>query len=117
MNIKYRNNIYSSEDVPLFVYFKTDKNRREFINILQYYKVGTYCRVNCIQFILAGKAVIKDKRTPMFFCIEDKEEKRELQRSLFNAPDEDNNAMMCAPPDIDENILLKWVQKHLEELD
>ena len=117
MNIKYRDKIYSSEDVPLFVYFKTDANRREFINILQHYVVGTYCRVNCIQFVLAGKAVIKDKRAVMYFCIIDKVEKRTLQRNLFNVPDEDNNAMMCAPADIDENILLDWVQKHLEELD
>ena len=117
MNIKYRNKIYSSEDIPIFVYFKTNKNREDFLNLLQYYKLGTYCKVNCVYFVLAGKTVIKDKRAGIHFCINDKEEKKTLQRSLFNVNDTDNNAMMCAPPDIDEDNLISWVQKHLEILD
>ena len=117
MNIKYRNKIYSSEDIPIFVYFKTNKNREDFLNILQYYKIGTYCKINCVYFVLAGKTVIKDKRASIYFCIKENEEKRALQRSLFNINDTDNNAMMCSPTDIKENNLISWVQKHLEALD
>jgi len=97
--IKYRDKTYSSIDLPIFIYFKTDKNRNDFINLLQFYELGTWCRVNCMYFVLAGKTVIKDKR------------------SLFDTNDADNNAMMCAPDDIDEDTLLKWVQNHLEKLD
>jgi len=115
--IKYRDKTYSSTDLPIFIYFKTDKNRNDFINLLQYYELGTWCKVNCMYFVLAGKSVIKDKRAFIYFRIDEKEEKRTLQRSLFDTNDADNNAMMCAPDDISEEILLKWVQNHLEKLD
>ena len=117
MNIKYRNKVYSSDDIPIFIYFKTDKNREEFVNLLQYYKLGTYCRVNCMHLVFAGKQVIKDKRAFIYFRIDEKEEKRTLQRSLFNIGDTDNNAMLCAPSDISEDNLMLWVEKHLEKLD
>lgn len=117
MNIKYRDKIYSSEDLPIFIYFKTDKNRKDFINLLQYYKLGTFLKVNCMHSVLAGNTVIKDKRAFIYFKIDEKEEKRTLQRSLFEHNDPDNNAMMCAPNDIDEDTLINWVQSYLDSLD
>ena len=116
MNIKYRNKIYKSEDLPIFIFFKTDGNRKEFINILEHYKAGTFCRINCVHSILAGNTVIKDKRSPIFFNIEDKEEKRTLQRSLFDNDVDDNNAMMCSPSDTKEDNLISWVEKNLDNL-
>lgn len=117
MIIKYKNKTFSSEDLPIFVYFKTDSNRKEFLNQLVYYKLGEFCRLTCVHSILAGNTVIKNKRAYTYFKINDKEEKRLLQRSLWDNDDPDNNAMMCAPPDIKENNLLNWVEKHLDLLD
>ena len=117
MIIKYKNKIYNSEDLPIFVYFKTDSNRKEFLNQLAIYKLGDFRRITCMHSILAGNTVIKNKRAYIYFKIDEKEEKRLLQRSLWDNNDPDNNAMMCAPTDIKENNLLSWVEKYLDKLD
>lgn len=117
MIIKYRNKNYSSEDLPIFVYFKTDFNRKEFLSILAHYKLGTYYRITCTHAILAGNTIIKDKKAYIYFRIDEKEEKRLLQRSLWENDEPDNNAMMCAPSDIKETNLLSWVEKNIDRLD
>ena len=116
MNIKYRDQLYRSEDIPIFVYFKTDNNRQNFINDLNDYKVGTFKLIKSIHSILAGNTIIRDKRAYIYFNIENIEEKKILQKSLFDSNVEGNNAMLCSPPDIDEDVLLKWVEKNLDEL-
>jgi len=116
VNIKYRDQLYKSEDIPIFVYFKTDSNRQDFINDLNDYKVGTFKYIKGIYSVLAGNIVIKDKRANIYFNIENIEEKKILQKSLFDSNVEGNNAMLCSPPDIDETVLLDWVQKKLPEL-
>jgi hypothetical protein len=115
VNIKYRNKIYSSNDLPIFVYFKTEDNRQDFINTLNNYQVGTFKPIRCIHSILAGNTLIKDKRSCIQFNIEDVEEKRILQKSLYNN-DEENNAMLCGPGDIDEGILLDWIEKYINKI-
>lgn len=116
MKIRYRKQIYSSENIPIFVYFKTDVNRKEFINVLNEYQVGTFKPIKCIHSVLAGNTIIKDKRALVYLNIDDIEEKRVLQRSLFDNDFENNNAMLCSPSDINETVLLDWVQKNLNEL-
>ena len=116
MKIRYRKQIYSSENIPIFVYFKTDGNRKEFLNVLNEYQVGTFKPVKCIHSVLAGNTIIKDKRALVYLNIDDIEEKKILQKSLFDNNFEENNAMLCSPPDIDEDVLLKWVEKNLDEL-
>lgn len=116
MNIKYRELLYKSEDVPIFVYFKTDDNRQNFINTLNEYKVGTFKPIKGVHSILAGNTIIKDKRTNIYLNIENIEEKRVLQKNLFDNNFEENNAMLCSPPDIDEAVLLEWVQRNLDKL-
>ena len=116
MNIKYRELLYKSEDVPIFVYFKTDDNRQNFINTLNEYKVGTFKPIKGVHSILAGNTIIKDKRTNIYLNIENIEEKRVLQKNLFDNNFEENNAMLCSPPDIDEAVLLEWVQRNLDNL-
>ena len=116
MNIRYRKLLYRSEDIPIFVFFKTDSNRQDFINTLNEYKVGTFKPIKGIHSILAGNTVIRDKRANIYLNIENIEEKRILQKSLFDNNFEENNAMLCSPPDIDEDVLLKWVEKNLDEL-
>lgn len=116
MNIRYRKQLYRSEDIPIFVFFKTDSNRQIFINDLNEYKVGTFKIIKGIHSILAGNTVIRDKRTNIYLNIENVEEKRVLQKSLFDNNFEENNAMLCSPPDINEAVLLEWVQNKLDEL-
>ena len=116
MNIRYRKQLYRSEDIPIFVFFKTDSNRQIFINDLNEYKIGTFKNVKGIHSILAGNTVIRDKRTNIYLNIENIEEKRVLQKSLFDNNFEENNAMLCSPPDINEAVLLEWVQSKLDEL-
>jgi hypothetical protein len=116
VNIKYRELLYKSEDVPIFVYFKTDDNRQNFINTLNEYKVGTFKPIKGVHSILAGNTIIKDKRTNIYLNIENIEEKRVLQKNLFDNNFEENNAMLCSPPDIDEAVLLEWVQRNLDKL-
>ena len=115
MTIKYRNKTYSSEDIPLFIYFKENDNQKEFLNILRTYNTGEFCKLKCVFSILAGNTVIKDKRAPIYFCIEDDDEKRILQKSLFDNVD-DNNAMICSPPDINERVIGEWVDKNINKI-
>ena len=115
MNIKYRNKIYRSEDVPVFVYFRSNENRIEFVNILKNYKIGIYHEVRCFHAVIAGKKVIKDKRSSIEFMIEDIAEKKNLQKSLFQQTG-DSNAMICSPGDIKQEHLHKWIENNLDEL-
>lgn len=117
MNIKYRNKIYSSDSVPLFIFFKTNQNRKEFITVLSGYKLGTYKEINCMYAVLAGSALVKDKRAKIYFSIDNIDEKRNLQKSLFDNDVDQNNAMLCSPTDINENVLYDWIEKNVHKLD
>lgn len=116
MNIKYRNKVYSSDNVPLFVFFKTNRNRREFITVLSEYKLGTYREVDCMHAILAGSVLVKDKRAKIYFSIDNIDEKKTLQKNLFDNDVNENNAMLCSPGDINENVLIDWIDKNVHKL-
>lgn len=114
MKVKYRNKIYSSTDVPLFFYFKTPKNKNEFIDFLaNNLLIKEYKRATSIYVILAGNTVIKDKRAGIYISFDEKEEKKHLQKSIFFNP-EDSNAFLCSPPDIKERDLEIWLERKLE---
>ena len=83
MKLKYKDKEYDSEDVPLFIMFKTLKHKKNFINNLAVYKLGVYNSTQDIQVVLAGNDCLKDKRTKLYFCINDKEEK--ILNSLLNS--------------------------------
>jgi len=114
--LKYKNKKYNSDDVPLFLYFKSNKNKREFIDILANYNiVNEFIVVKCVDIVLAGNKVIKDKRSDLYINIPSKEEKREIQRYLFDSDDE-SNAVISTPPDIKPLILEEWISKHTKDL-
>lgn len=116
MKLKYRNKTYSSEDVPMFLYFKTASHKRSFVTTLVGYKLGTFTEIKDLHSALAGNVVIKDKRAKMFFCIDDKDEKDIIQKCVYEEVSSENNAIICSPPDIKEDILIEWVQKNLDKL-
>jgi len=117
VKLKYRNKIYNSERIPLFLYFKSSSARKEFANVLlKYEKLNEFKQFNLVHSILAGNTVIKDKRAPIFFSIDTKEERGVLIKGLFIVEDEDSNAMLCTPPDIKEEILQDWIEKYLDKL-
>jgi len=114
--LKYKNKCYNSDDVPLFLYFKSVKNKEEFIDLLANYDiVNEYVLVNCVDIALAGNTVVKGKRAKLYINIPSKEEKREIQRYLFDSNDE-SNAVISTPPDIKPSILEKWIGKHTKDL-
>jgi len=101
--------------------FEGDLKRTKYLKrLLRRYKITKNLKERLIlNHIILLNNVFGPEATAriLFFRIDEKEEKRTLQRSLFDTNDADNNAMMCAPDDISEEILLKWVQNHLEKLD
>ena len=83
MVIKYKNKIYDSDDIPIFIFFKTSQNRKEFIKIINYYSnYNSFLSINSIHTILAGNTVIKDKRSPLAVAIKTREEKICIQKNL-----------------------------------
>lgn len=115
MVLKYRNKKYSSEDVPLFLYFKNESSKEDFINILVSYTPNTFVRLDCIEFAIAGNTVIKDKRSGLYINLETMEEKKDIQRYVYNSTDE-SNAVISSPPDIRPVILEEWICKHTKNL-
>ena len=116
MKLKYKDKEYDSEDVPLFIMFKTLKHKKNFINNLAVYKLGIYNNTQDIQVVLAGNDCLKDKRTKLYFCINDKEEKNMIAKSLFLDEDSDNNSMVCAPADIPEVVIGSWIENNLKRI-
>ena len=116
MTVKYKNKTYSSDDLPIFLFFKKEKNKREFIdNLSVFNNYSNFTKFQCIDVILAGNTVIKDKRSCVYLTFESVEEKQSLQRSLFaNLPD--SNAIISSPLDIDKVALEKWIESHIEHL-
>lgn len=116
MVIKYKNKEYSSEDLPIFLFFKKLDRKKEFINELNNYNnPNTFIKIYSIDVILAGNAVIKDKRSSIYFNLETIEEKQSLQRQIFNTP-EDSNAIISTPSDIQLDVIEKWVKNNLPHL-
>lgn len=66
--------------------------------------------------VLAGNTLIKDKRAKIYFSIDNVDEKRNLQKNLFDNDVDENNAMLCSPGDIDENVLHAWIDKNVHKL-
>ncbi len=116
MKIKYKNKIYNSDDVPLFLYFIDNNQKKDFITILANYNVNCFKPIHCLHSILAGNTLIKDKRSKIYFCIETKDEKRLLLKNAFYNNDSDNNAMICSPNDIPEQSLIMWIEKNINKL-
>ena len=116
MVIKYKNKIYNSDDLPIFLYFKKLERKKEFIDELNSYnKPNTFVKILSIDVILAGNAVIKDKRSSVYFSLETIEEKQSLQRQIFNTP-EDSNAIISTPADIKLNIIERWIENNINHL-
>ena len=116
MVLKYRNKTYSSDDLPIFLYFKDANHKNEFINnLVGYTKPKEFIRIYCVEVALAGNTVIKDKRAGLYISLETMEEKRHIQRYLYNS-NEDSNAVIATPPDIELHILENWIEKHTEGL-
>lgn len=116
MRIKYKNKIYSSQDIPLFFYFKESSVRDDFIKFLaDNILVDDFKKSPNIPVILAGNTVIKDKRSAILISFETLEEKKALQKSIFFNP-EDSNAFLCSPPDIEERSLELWIEKYIDVL-
>ena len=111
MILKYKNKTYSSADLPIFLYFKNPTDKNEFINnLVNYTKPNEYIRVNCVHFALAGNTIIKDKRSGLYINLETMEEKRHIQRYLYDSTD-DSNAVISTPPDIELDVLENWIEK------
>ena len=116
MVLKYKDKIYSSENLPIFLYFKKNANKRNFINELNNYsKPNSFVKITSVDVALAGNAVIKDKRSTLYFSLETIEEKQSLQRQIFNTP-EDSNAIISTPGDIELRIIEQWIEKYIEHL-
>lgn len=116
MKIKYRNKIYNSEDIPIFLYFKNPQQKKDFNVVLANYELGNYTLVKHLYAVLAGKEVIKDKRAKIYFCIDNREEKSVILKSSFDDRDTDNNAMVCSPPDIPEESIVAWIENNLHKM-
>lgn len=116
MKIKYKNKIYSSDDVPLFLYFQTGKQKKDFGTILANYNLGEFTHLSSLHAVLAGNTVIKDKRSKIYFCIESKDEKYIIVKSVFDDKDSDNNAMICSPNDIPEESIVTWIENNIKKI-
>ena len=117
MKLKHRNKVYSSDDVPLFLYFKTNKKRKEFSDILLHYGANDkFIEFPCLHAALAGNVVIKDKRATIYFSLDSVEEKKVIQKSLFSNTDENCNSLICSPSDINEDVLIEWVENNLSKI-
>lgn len=116
MVIKYKKKLYNSEDLPVLLYFKNYAKKKEFINDLSNYTVTEgFIQINSIDVILAGNTVIKDRRSAIYFSLESVEEKKSLQKQIFNTPD-DNNAIVSTPADIKLDIIEQWIEKNAVHL-
>lgn len=116
MELKYKNKVYSSCDLPIFLYFKKNCNKRNFINELNNYnKPDFFIKITSVDVAFAGNTIIKDKRSALYFNLKSIEEKQSLQRQIFNTP-EDSNAIISTPGDIELRVIEKWIEKNLDHL-
>jgi len=114
--IKYKNKTYNSDDLPIFLYFKNASDKNEFINnLVNYTKPKEFVRIHCVTVALVDNTLIKDKRSGLFLSLDTMEEKRYIQRYLYDSH-EDSNAVISTPPDIKPDILEKWIEKHTQGL-
>ena len=116
MVLKYKNKTYSSEDLPIFLFFKKLERKNEFVNELNNYREpNTFVKINSVDVVLAGNTVIKDKRSQLYLNLETLTEKQSLQRQIFNTP-EDSNAIISTPADIDLPVIEQWVENNIIHL-
>lgn len=114
MVIKYKNKTYSSEDLPIVLFFKTVNKRGDFINDITTYVIpGKFVPIDSIDVILAGNTIIKDRRATTHIKFESIEERQALQKQVFNTP-EDSNAIISTPGDIAPEILEQWISRYAE---
>jgi hypothetical protein len=114
--LKYRDKEYNSEDVPLFLMFKTLTHKKKFINSIASHKLKTYFNTKDIQVALAGNTCLKDKRTKFYIRIDIKEEKNIISKCMFLDENTDNNSIVCAPYDIPETVIGNWIENNLQKL-
>lgn len=116
MKLKYKSKVYDSEDIPLFLYFKTFDSKKQFIDTLVKYNPGTSIIATDVYVAFAGNTIIKDKRSKLYYCIDTREEKNIILKSMYDDGETENNAMVCSPPDIPEESLITWIQNNLHRL-
>jgi len=114
--LKYKNKLYSSADLPIFLYFRNEKNKKEFLNILtNYTKPDIFVKLPCFDIALAGNTVIKDKRSTLYINMETMDEKRHVQRYVYDS-EETSNAVISTPPDIKPCILEEWIERLTKDI-
>jgi hypothetical protein len=114
--LKYKNKLYSSADLPIFLYFRNEKNKKEFLNILtNYTKPDIFVKLTCFDIALAGNTVIKDKRSTLYINMETMDEKRHVQRYVYDS-EETSNAVISTPPDIKPRILEEWIERLTKDI-
>jgi len=113
--LKYKNKKYSSEDLPIFLYFKTETHKKDFINKLMSYTPNEFVRFDCVDIALAGNTLITDKRSALYINLKTLEEKKHIQRYMFDA-EENSNAVISTPPDIKPSTLEEWIERHTKDL-
>jgi len=114
--LKYKNKTYDSNDLPIFLYFKKNNNKRDFINTLSNYnEFKNFTKFTSIDVAIAGNTVIKDKRSSIYIKFETKNEKQCLQRHIFNESEE-SNAIISSPGDIGPTVLGEWIERHIDHL-
>lgn len=113
MFLKYKNKEYSSEDLPVLLFFKTMSKKREFINELSNYNdFNNYIKISSVHVALAGNIVIKDKRSTLYFKIDNIQEKKYLQKQIFDSI-EDSNTVISTPLDINFKVIEQWIEKNI----
>lgn len=116
MVLKYKNKIYSSEDLPILLFFKTLPNKRNFVNeVSNYATPKEFIKLTSIDVALAGNTVMKDKRSIIYLRFESMEEKKSLLRQIHNTP-EDSNAVISTPEDIEIRIIEQWIESYVSDL-
>lgn len=116
MVLKYKNKTYSSEDLPILLFFKAVSNKRNFISeVSNYVTPDKFIKLSSIDVVLAGNTVMKDKRCTVYLKFESLEEKKSLLRQIHNTP-EDSNAVISTPEDIEIRIIEKWIESHVSDL-
>jgi len=114
--LKYKNKLYSSDDLPILLFFKSAKNKREFVNeINNYTDFKEFFKLLSVDVALAGNTVIKDKRSSLSIKFESLAEKKSLQKQLFDNI-EDSNAVISTPLDINIQVLKEWIESNAEHL-
>jgi spore coat protein CotH len=114
--LKYKNKFYSSDDLPILLFFKSTKRKREFVNeVNNYTDFETFFKLLSVDVALAGSTVIKDKRSSLYIKFESLLEKKSLQKQLFDNI-EDSNAVISTPLDIKIEVLREWIENNAEHL-